>query len=169
MFAVRNPQSRSLTRRTALGATTGGAGALVAACAGAGPSGSQQPAAAKKPVTLRLLSHNDNQRAVFQRHEPTFKAQNPHVTVEYMHVPDAELAEKTTTLFVAGDAPELHIPQGDHAIAYIDRGWAAEVDYRAIGLKGAQDLAGAYAWQQALDQWKWKGKYYGTAAHMSNY
>jgi multiple sugar transport system substrate-binding protein len=86
-----------------------------------------------------------------------------------MHVPDAELREKTTTLFVGGDAPELHIPLGDHAIAYIDRGWAAEADYRAIGLKGAQAFADQYGWQQALDQWKWKGKYYGMPTEISNY
>jgi multiple sugar transport system substrate-binding protein len=160
---------RTITRRQTSGLALGSTGVLLAACAGPGAGTEGNPAAAKKPITLRLLSHNNNQREIFKRHDPAFMAQNPHITIEYMHVPDAELREKTTTLFVAGDGPELHIPQGDHAIAYIDRGWAAEVDYRTVGLRGAQGLVDAYAWQQALDQWKWKGKYYGMPTEISNY
>ena len=160
----------AITRRTVFrtGVPVLSAAAL-AACGGPGAGSDQVPTAARKPVTLRLLSHNNNQREIFTRHEPAFKAQHPHVTTEFMHVPDAELGEKLTTLNVAGDAPELSIPQGDHAIAYIDRGWLADVDYRAIGMKGAQDLSNAYAWQQALDQWKVKGKYYGMPTEISNY
>lgn len=159
----------ALTRRTALGGLASAGAVLLAACGGQGGTTEPRAGLARKPVTVRLLSHNPNQREVFQRHEAAHKAQNPHVTVEYMHVPDTELAEKTTTLFVAGDGPELHVPQGDHAMAYIDRGWAAEVDYRAAGLKGAQGLTDAYAWKEALDQWKVKGKYYGMPTEISNY
>ena len=161
-------------RRRALGmggavlASLSGAGAL-AACGAGDAAPTPDGARTKSPLTLTYVLHNTTKQEVDERHLPEYKEKNPHVTVEYALVPDAELPAKITSLFAAGSAPELFNPSSNPSTAMIDRGWTAEVDYKAIGLGSAQKLVDAYAWPTALDGWKWKGKYYGLPTEISNY
>jgi len=142
---------------------------LLAACGGPAGGGEGAPQAAKKPVKLTYLLHNTTKKQVDEQHIGEYKDKNPHVDVEFSLVPDAELAGKITSLFAAGTGPEIFNPSSSPSTVMIDRGWAAEVDYKAIGLGSAQKLVDAYAWPTALDGWKWKGKYYGLPTEISNY
>jgi multiple sugar transport system substrate-binding protein len=141
--------------------------ALLAACGA--PGGGPPEAQTKAPVKLIYLLHNNTKRGVDETHVPEYKEKNPHVEVEFSIVPDAELSAKITSLFAAGSGPEIYNPSNGPSTAFLDRGWAAEVDYKAIGLGSAQKLVDAYAWPTALDGWKWKGKYYGLPTEVSNY
>jgi multiple sugar transport system substrate-binding protein len=120
-------------------------------------------------VKLTYLLHNSTKKQVDETKFPEYKAQNPHVDLEFSLVPDADLTGKITSLFAAGSGPEIYNPFSGPSTAFLDHGWAAEVDYRAIGLRNAQGLVDAYAWPTALDGWKWKGKYYGLPTEISNY
>lgn len=126
---------------------------LLAACGATGGAGDGPAPAVKQPVKLAYLLHNATKREVDERHVPEYKEKNPHVDVEFSIIPDAELTAKITSLFAAGSGPEIYNPSNGPSTAFIDRGWAAEVDYRAIGLRSAQGLVDAYAWPTALDGW----------------
>ncbi|MGH2366738.1 MAG: extracellular solute-binding protein [Chloroflexota bacterium] len=158
------------TTRRRLGLLTAGiSGAALAAACGPAPESGSPETATKQPVKLIYLLHNSTKAEVDQRHFPEYQAQNPHVEVEFSLVKDSELTEKITTLFVAGSAPEIYNPFSGPSAGFLDRGWAAEIDYRAIGLGSAQKLQDAYAWPGALDGWKWQGKFYGLPTEISNY
>jgi multiple sugar transport system substrate-binding protein len=159
----------TLRRRCLLGAATLAGGAALAACGAGDAAPASEGARTKGPVTLTYVLHNSSKQEVDQRHLPEYKEKNPHVTVEYSLVPDAELPTKITSLFAAGSAPEIFNPSSNPSTAMIDRGWTAEIDYKAIGLGSAQRLVDAYAWPTALDGWKWKGKYFGLPTEISNY
>ncbi len=159
----------TISRRGILGGAAVTAPLLLAACGGSAGSGDGAPQAAKKPVRLTYVLHNTVKKETDERHVSEYKEKNPHVDVEFSLVPDAELAGKITSLFAAGSGPEIFNPSSSPAAGMIDRGWTAEVDYKAIGLGSAQKLVDAYAWPTALDGWKWKGKYYGLPTEISNY
>lgn len=160
------PLPRAPVRRRALGAAAL-VPALAAAACSAPPAGSPPPT--KAPVHLTYLLHNATKMQVDQRHLPEYTAQNPHVTVEFSQVPDSELSGKITALFAAGTGPEIYNPWSGASTGFIARGWAAEIDTKALGLGSVQKLIDAYAWPGALDGWKWKGKYYGLPTEISNY
>jgi multiple sugar transport system substrate-binding protein len=154
-----------VTRSAALAAGLGGLAAAACGAPGGGPAERQS----KKPVRLTYVLHNSTKKEVDEKHVPEYTGTNPHVTVEFSLVPDAELTAKLTSLFAAGSGPELFNPSSSPAAGFIDRGVAAEVNYRAIGLGSAQKLVDAYAFPGALDGYKWKGKYYGLPTEVSNY
>ncbi|MDQ3702987.1 MAG: extracellular solute-binding protein [Chloroflexota bacterium] len=158
-----------LSRRQTLRGGALAAPLLLAACGATEGAGDAPAPAVKQPVKLTYLLHNTTKREVDERHVPEYKEKNPHVDVEFSIIPDAELTPKITSLFAAGSGPEIYNPSNGPSTAFIDRGWAAEVDYRAIGLRSAQGLVDAYAWPTALDGWKWKNKYHGLPTEVSNY
>jgi multiple sugar transport system substrate-binding protein len=161
---------RRATRRGLAAGGAAAAGVLALAACGA-PAGSEgaDGTQTKKPVTLTYILHNTTKKGVDETHVPEYKEKNPHVSVEFALVPDAELTGKITALFAAGTGPEIYNPSSSPSTGMIDRGWAAEIDTRAIGLGSTQKLIDAYAWPTALDGYKWKGKYYGLPTEVSNY
>jgi multiple sugar transport system substrate-binding protein len=159
---------RQTRRRVAVSGLAAGVGALALAACGA-PGASAPDNATKKPVRLTYLLHNTTKKEVDEKHIAEYKDKNPHVTVEFSLVPDAELTAKITSLFAGGSSPEIFNPSSSPAAGMIDRGWAAEVDYRAIGLGTAQKFVDAYDFPGALDGYKWKNKYYGIPTELSNY
>lgn len=165
MFQGQSSRRRMVTRSAALAAGLGGLAAAACGAPGGGPAERQS----KKPVRLTYVLHNSTKKEVDEKHVPEYTGTNPHVTVEFSLVPDAELTAKLTSLFAAGSGPELFNPSSSPAAGFIDRGVAAEVNYRAIGLGSAQKLVDAYAFPGALDGYKWKGKYYGLPTEVSNY
>jgi multiple sugar transport system substrate-binding protein len=165
VFQRQSSRRRMVTRGAALVAGLGGL--AVAACGA--PDGGPAESRSKQPVRLTYVLHNTTKKEVDERHVPEYTEKNPHVTVEFSLVPDAELTAKITSLFAAGSGPELFNPSSSPAAGFIDRGVAAEVNYRAIGLGSAQKLVDAYAFPGALDGYKWKGKYYGLPTEVSNY
>jgi len=165
VFQGQSSRRRMVTRSAALAAGLGGLAAAACGAPGGGPAERQS----KKPVRLTYVLHNSTKKEVDEKHVPEYTGTNPHVTVEFSLVPDAELTAKLTSLFAAGSGPELFNPSSSPAAGFIDRGVAAEVNYRAIGLGSAQKLVDAYAFPGALDGYKWKGKYYGLPTEVSNY
>ena len=155
-------------RRSVLGAVSA-VGVLALAACGAGEGAAGQKAESKKPVRITYVLHNSNKKGVDEKHVPEYVEKNPHVTVEFSLVPAGDLTAKITSLFAAGSGPEIYNDWSGATTAYMDRGWAAEIDYKAIGLGSAQKLVDAYAYPSALDGWKWKGKYYGLPTEISNY
>jgi multiple sugar transport system substrate-binding protein len=164
-------RSKGLSRRRAAVLLGGGASlaGVLAACGAPGGAGGGQAQAVKQPVHLTYVLHNSTKRDVDAKHVPEYTEKNPHVTVEFSIVPDAELAGKITSMFAAGSGPEIYNPSSSPSTGMIDRGWAAEIDYKAIGLGSAQKFADAYATANAVDGYKWKGKYYGLPTEVSNY
>ncbi len=164
--------SQKVLRRTVVQTVAGGGVALTAAffAACGADTGTAGPGAdRKKPVHLTYLLHNSTKKGVDEKHVPEYKEKNPHVDVEFTLIPDAELTGKITSLFAAGSSPEIYNPWSGATTGLIDKGWAAEIDYKAIGLGSQQKLLDSYAWPGALDGWKWKGKYFGLPTEISNY
>src|SRR5687768_2275684 len=149
-------------------ALAAGVGGLALAACGA-PGGAGTESQTKQPVRLTYVLHNTTKKSVDEKHVAEYTEKNPHVTIEFSLVPDAELTAKITSLFAAGSGPEIFNPSSSPAAAFIDRGFASEVDYKAIGLGSAQKFVDAYAFPGALDGYKWKGKYFGLPTEVSNY
>jgi multiple sugar transport system substrate-binding protein len=161
--------NRAVSRRGCLVGAGAAAPFLLTACGASGGAGESPASAVKQPVALTYLLHNTTKKETDERHVPEYKERNPHVSVEFSLVPDSELSGKISSLFAAGTGPDIFNPSSAPSPLMIDRGWAAEVDYKAIGLGSAQKLVDAYAWPTALDGWKWKGKYFGLPTEISNY
>jgi multiple sugar transport system substrate-binding protein len=164
--------SQMLSRRTLAGMQArlvAGIGVALSACV-PGTAGTAVPGAeTKKPVRLTYVLHNSAKKGVDEKHFPEYKEKNPHVDLDFSLVPAGDLTAKITSLFAAGSGPEIYNDWSGATTAYMDRGWAVEIDYKGIGLGSAQKLTEAYAWPGALDGWKWKGKYYGLPTEISNY
>jgi len=164
-------RGNQFTRRTIaarLAVPAAGSLAVFAAACGA-PSTGGPESQTKKPVHITYLLHNTTKRDVDTKHVPEYTEKNPHVTVEFTIVPDADLTAKITSLFAAGTGPEIYNPSSSPSTAFIDRGLAAEIDYKAIGLGSAQKFVDSYASSTPVDGYKWKGKYYGLPTEVSNY
>jgi multiple sugar transport system substrate-binding protein len=164
------PNGRRVSRRAlAARLITPGAGVLVFAAACGAPTTSGPESQTKKPVRITYVLHNNTKKGVDEKHVPEYVEKNPHVTVEFSIVPDAELTAKVTSLFAAGSSPEIFNPSSSPSTGMIDRGWAAEIDYKTIGLGSAQKFVDSYASSTPVDGYKWKGKYYGLPTEVSNY
>src|SRR5262245_28786461 len=164
------PNGRRVSRRVlAARLIAPGAGALVFAAACGAPTTSGPETQTKKPVRITYVLHNNTKKGVDEKHVPEYVEKNPHVTVEFSIVPDAELTAKVTSLFAAGSSPEIFNPSSSPSTGMIDRGWAAEIDYKTIGLGSAQKFVDSYASSTPVDGYKWKGKYFGLPTEVSNY
>src|SRR6266540_2615175 len=169
MGAKEAEMNRRVMRRSVLRAGIPAATVLTLAACGTGAGTAEPSNERKKPVRITYVLHNSTKKSVDEKHVPEYTEKNPHVTVEFSLVPAGDLTAKITSLFAAGSGPEIYNDWSGATTAYLDRGWATEIDYKAIGLGSAQKLTDAYAWPGALDGWKWKGKYYGLPTEISNY
>jgi multiple sugar transport system substrate-binding protein len=161
---------RKTTRRQMVAGSASVAAMSALALAGCGaPTSSGPESQTKKPVRITYMLHNTTKMGVDQKHVPEYTEKNPHVSVEFAQVPDADLTAKITSLFAAGSGPEIYNPSSSPSTSFIDRGWAAEIDYKAIGLGSAQKFVDSYASSTPVDGYKWKGKYYGLPTEVSNY
>ena len=115
------------------------------------------------------MLHNATKQRVDEQHLPTYRTENSHVDVEFLVVPDGDLPTKVAALFAAGSSPHIFNPANGPATAMLDLGWAAEVDYRAIGLRSTQGFVNAYTSAVVLDGWKWRDKYYGLPTEVNTY
>ena len=165
---VKGPWTVTRRRVLASGSALAASGAIALAGCGA-PSAGAPASQNKKPVHITYLLHNTPKMEVDQKHVAEYTEKNPHVTVEFAQVPDAELTGKITSLFAAGSSPEIFNPSSSPSTGMIDKGWAAEIDYKAIGLGSAQKFVDSYVSSTPVDGYKWKGKYYGIPTEVSNY
>jgi hypothetical protein len=105
-----------LTRRLALAGGSGGAGALLAACAGPGAGGpgaggaEGQPATSKEPVVLRWSTWGDGQNPFNTTAAPMglelFNKRFPNVQVQ-LEVQLTGWEQKNASEWIAGTGPDL--------------------------------------------------------------
>ena len=121
-------------------------------------------------IKLNYWSHDFAPRVQLdKKYFPDFLSKYPNVeTVEYDTSP-GNYNDKLQTAMAAGTGPDLYNLFDGLAPSFIDRGFAAEIDYAAIGVASPEALIDQYAWKGVLDGYKWKGKYYGIPNEVSNY
>ena len=167
------PPAGGHTRRRHLALGAGGvAAAALGACGPGAPAGTPESRTAA-PVKVTMVLHNSNAQRIYERHFPEFKEKHPHVDAQWVltsTIAGTESNEaKMATLIVAGTPPDIFIPWMQPGGGFLARGWAAPIDATAIGFKSVSQVLDQYAWREALDIAKWKGKYYGLPNEISNY
>ena len=167
------PPAGGHTRRRHLALGAGGvAAAALGACGPGAPAGTPESRTAA-PVKVTMVLHNSNAQRIYERHFPEFKEKHPHVDAQWVltsTIAGTESNEaKMATLIVAGTPPDIFIPWMQPGGGFLARGWAAPIDATAIGFKSVSQVLDQYAWREALDIAKWKGKYYGLPTEISNY
>ncbi|HET6345355.1 MAG TPA: extracellular solute-binding protein, partial [Myxococcota bacterium] len=89
---------------------TGGAALALAACGAAGNAGESQPAAAKKPVTIRVTARLANEADMWPVRGPALTAQYPYIKVE-PDLHEGDIQAKIATLIASdsiGDVVHTH-------------------------------------------------------------
>jgi multiple sugar transport system substrate-binding protein len=169
---VEEEMATILARRGFLLAGSGLAGAsLLAACGqGASPAPPAQATAGAAKVSLNYWSHQFKPRVDLDtKYFADFKQKYPNVTDINYDASPGKYEDKLQTAMAAGTGPDLYNLFDGLVPSFIDRGFAAEIDYLAIGVNNSAALIDQYAWKGALEGWQWKGKYYGIPNEVSNY
>jgi multiple sugar transport system substrate-binding protein len=98
-----------------------------------------------KNIEISLWTHDDANRGPLEKqYIAEFMAANPGLTVKYSSYPSGKILETLTTAFAANQGPDIFNVAITSAISFLDNGRIAPVDYKAIGLKNAQDLESQY-------------------------
>jgi multiple sugar transport system substrate-binding protein len=155
MAAVMNRARRpTLTRRLLGGATLAGA-ALAAAC-GAQPGAAPDPN--RPPATLWWWNEQDLLKETEDEVLRDWPARFPHITLNPVKVPYAQMATKMVTSLAADDVPDVTFSHQDWVAPF-----AQKQVFRPLDDLARKDSAVKLAdyYPAALDFHRWKGKQYG--------
>jgi multiple sugar transport system substrate-binding protein len=98
-----------------------------------------------KNIEISLWTHDDANRGPLEKQFiAEFMAANPGLTVKYSSYPSGKILETLTTAFAANQGPDIFNVAITSAIPFLDNGRIVPVDYKAVGLKNAQDLEVQY-------------------------
>jgi multiple sugar transport system substrate-binding protein len=151
-----NRLDSSVTRRRVLaGAGSGGAALALAACGAAGNAGESQPAAAKKPVTIRVTARLAQEADMWPVRGPALTAQYPHIKVE-PDLHEGDIQAKIATLIASdsiGDVVHTHFSAAQPQRLYLQKAMR-ELD--SFIAKDKLDLKQWYP--QSIDAGKIDGK-----------
>lgn len=143
--------------------------ALLAACAlSLAAQAPSIPELKGKNLEITLWTHEDANRAALEKRLiEEFKAANPSLTIVYSTFPSGKINETMATAFAANKGPDIFNLTITNAYSYIGNGRVAPVDYKALGLKGAKELADRYLGGM-LDPVTQDGDIYGLPLEITN-
>jgi multiple sugar transport system substrate-binding protein len=149
-----------MTRRRAIAASGGLAGAALAACGGAGGAtgGAQGTGQVPKgPVTIQFLGHGGTlEQQVYQDLLKDFQGKNPTITVDVIWEPggSAEVAAKITSLLAGGTPPDSFWVHSYSTLDFSAQNVLA--DLTSFAKEKGFDLGAFY--KAPLDDFRWQGQ-----------
>jgi len=118
---------------------------IVLSVLGAGAQAPTIPELKGKNLEITLWTHEDaNRAAIEKKYIEEFKAANPSLTIVYTTFPSGKISETVATAFAANQGPDIFNLAITSAYPYITNARVAPIDYKAIGVKSAADLASRY-------------------------
>ncbi|MCX7775988.1 MAG: ABC transporter substrate-binding protein [Spirochaetaceae bacterium] len=126
------------------------------------------PGVGSRKITINLWTHDDPNRSVLEKQFiAEFMAANPNITVNYNTYPSNRIFEALTTAFAANQGPDIFNVSIGNAVSFIDNGRVVPVDYKALGLKGPEELEAEYL-PGTLDAVKRGSDIYGLPLELTN-